>query len=88
MIEIQRSPGQGIQIGTCLLQVLAVDADTVVVAIFDPDKDCGMCGERPAARRCCPICETESTVCPVCARSWQCPGCACPVEFDESLADQ
>jgi hypothetical protein len=77
MVVIQRSPGQGVRIGPCTLRVLAVHADEVVVALLDPDKDCAVCGERPAERRSCPVCQAEAVVCPVCVPVWQCPACAC-----------
>jgi hypothetical protein len=75
MTHIERSPGEGVQIGPYTLRVLAVRAGEVVVAILDPDVDCACCGERPAQRRRCPLCAAEAVVCPACARSWRCPAC-------------
>jgi hypothetical protein len=73
MVVIERSPDQGVQIGRYTLRVLAVHGDEVVVAVFDPDKDCVGCGERAAGQR-CPVC--GALVCPVCARPARCPRCA------------
>jgi hypothetical protein len=39
MVEIERSPGQGVRIGPYTLWVLAVDPDGVVIALHDPDED-------------------------------------------------
>jgi hypothetical protein len=75
MVKIERSAGQGVQIGRYTLRVLAVGADEVVVALLDPDVDCACCGERPAGRRRCPLCAAEAVVCPACAQSWRCPAC-------------
>jgi hypothetical protein len=76
MVVIERSPDQGVQVGRYTLWVLAVRADEVVVAVLDPDKDCGGCGERAAGRP-CPVCGV--LVCPVCARPGHCPRCASPL---------
>jgi hypothetical protein len=75
MVVIERMPGLGVQIGRYTLQVLAVHAGEVVVALLDPDKDCAGCGERPADRRRCPGCGAEAVVCPACAPVWRCPRC-------------
>ena len=75
MVKIERSPGQGVQIGRYTLRVLAVHAGEVVVAVLDPDLDCACCGERPAAHCRCPRCGAEAVVCATCASSWQCPKC-------------
>jgi hypothetical protein len=72
MIEIERSPGQGVRIGACLLRVLAVRAGEVVVALLDPNADCHSCGEPTSDRRRCPLCAAEALVCPACEPSWRC----------------
>jgi hypothetical protein len=76
MVVIERSPGQCVQVGPYVLRVLAVHADEVVVALFDPDRDCHVCGERPADRRACSVCGAEVVVCPACLGASSCPACA------------
>jgi len=75
MVMIERKPGLGVQIGPYTLQVLAVHAGEVVVALLDPEKDCACCGERPAERRRCSHCQGEAVLCSDCEPSWPCPGC-------------
>jgi hypothetical protein len=80
MIVIERTAGEAVQIGPYALQVLAVQPGRVVVALFDPARDCACCGERPAGRRRCRVCGTEAMVCRACVRSRPCPQCASPWE--------
>jgi hypothetical protein len=66
MVVIERSPGEGVQIGHHVLRVLAVHADEVVVALLDPDKVCVVCGaglDEPAQT----AGATEPGRCPRCA---------------------
>jgi hypothetical protein len=79
MVVIERVADEGVRIGAYTLQVLAVHADEVVIALSGPDDDCGHCGQRPAERRCCAVCRSEVVICPVCAGSWRCPRCASPL---------
>jgi hypothetical protein len=76
MVVIQRSPGEAIRIGPYTLRVLSVHGDEVVVAVIDADRDCSVCGERPAEPRRCPVCATETLLCSVCAPDGHCPECA------------
>jgi hypothetical protein len=78
MVTIERSPGQAIRIGRYTVRVLAVHAGEVVLALLDPDRDCAGCGERPADRLRCPVCQAEAVVCAACVGSWHCPRCASP----------
>jgi hypothetical protein len=75
MVELERTPGQAVQIGRYTLRVLAVREGEVVVALLDPDKDCVGCGQRGVSSL-CPACQTVMVVCPDCVRSWRCPFCA------------
>jgi hypothetical protein len=77
MVVIERSPDQEVRIGRYTLRVLAVHADEVVVALFDPDMDCIGCGERPADGR-CPVC--AAVVCWACGRAQACPRCGSRLE--------
>jgi hypothetical protein len=51
MIEIERSPGQRVQIGRYTLRVVAVHPDRVVMALDGPDEECGPQGQEPAVPR-------------------------------------
>ena len=75
MVELERTPGQAVQIGRYTLRVLAVRQGEVVVALLDPDKDCAACGQR-AERSQCPACQAVMVVCRDCVESWRCPFCA------------
>jgi hypothetical protein len=77
MVIIERSADQGVRVGRYTVWVLAVHADEVVVALLDPDRDCGGCGERTPGDR-CGVCGL--LVCPVCARRGRCPRCASPLD--------
>ncbi len=76
MVQIERSPGQAVRIGQYTLWVVSINADEVVIALLDPDKDCACCGEWPADPYHCPVCQARAVVCPDCVRSWKCPQCA------------
>jgi hypothetical protein len=76
MVEIERRPGQSVQIGRYTLQVLAVRAGEVVFALLDPDNDCAGCGASPADRHGCPGCREEVRLCSACVGSWRCARCA------------
>jgi hypothetical protein len=76
MYTFELAAGEGVQIGNCTLQVLEVRPGEVVLTLFDPSKDCAYCGDRPAARRRCPICQNETLVCRGCLPSRNCPRCA------------
>jgi hypothetical protein len=39
MVEIERSPGQGVRIGRHTLRVVAVHPDRVVIALHGPDEE-------------------------------------------------
>jgi hypothetical protein len=78
MIAIDLVSGQDVWVGPYNLRVVAVRSTEVVVALFDPEKDCAGCGQRAASRSRCPVCQGEVMFCPDCIRSCQCPQCGCP----------
>jgi len=78
MFFFELTPGQDVRVGPCTLRVLAVRPGEVVVALLDPAHDCAFCGERPAARHRCPVCQAEAPVCPDCLAYYPCPCCASP----------
>ena len=75
MVTIECSPGQCVRIGHRTMRVLAVHAAEVILALIDPDKDCALCGERPANRHYCPVCASGTVICPACTPDWCCPRC-------------
>ena len=74
MVVIERTSGQEVRIGPYTLRVLAVHPERVVVALLDPEKDCGSCGEAGERRRCLG-CAAEAVLCRGCAASVRCPRC-------------
>jgi hypothetical protein len=77
MVVLERMSGQSLRVGPYTLEVLAVRAGEVVVALHGPEESCAGCG-RPAGRRHCPACGAEGAVCPECLPSCRCPSCASP----------
>jgi hypothetical protein len=51
MVEIERSPGQGVRIGRHTLRVVAVLPDRVVIALHGPDEECDPGGQEPVIPR-------------------------------------
>jgi hypothetical protein len=47
MVEIERSPGQELRIGSHTLRVVAVHPDHVVIALHSPDEDGEPSGREP-----------------------------------------
>ena len=80
MVVIERKPGLGVCIGPYVLEVLAVHADEVVIALIGPEEECVSCGERGAHLRRCSVCQAEVIVCSPCAESRACPNCASGLE--------
>jgi hypothetical protein len=78
MVEIDRKAGEAVRVGRYTLRVLAVHPGEVVVALLDPDRDCAGCGERPAERRRCPVCQAEVVLCATCLPGQRCSRCASP----------
>jgi hypothetical protein len=53
MVEIERSPGQGVRIGAYTLRVVAVLPDRVVLALHNPGEEGEPRGQEPAVPREC-----------------------------------
>jgi hypothetical protein len=77
MTAIELGAGQSVRVGRYTLRIVAVRGAEVIVALFDPEKDCAGCGVRPASPSRCQACQTEAPLCADCLQVRFCPRCAC-----------
>jgi hypothetical protein len=67
MIAVELKPGEGVRIGAHTVEVLAVRAGEVVVALHGPT------GDNHAQR--CPICRSRVSPGVPASEAWYCPRC-------------